>query len=349
MTAKTLSELAQLCGAVLEGAGDRSISGPASLMEATASEISFLANPKYRSQLESTSAGAVVAAEDVSLERTDLPLLRCADPNRAFTLVVGAFAETEAEVAAGIHESAVVGEDCEFGSNVSVGANAVIGAGTRIGDGAIIHAGVVIGSGCSIGTGTIIHPNVTLYGRMIVGERCLIHAGTVIGADGYGFEPSAAGWVKVPQCGNVIIEDDVELGSNVTIDRARFGATRIRRGAKVDNLVHIAHNVEVGENALLVAQVGLSGSTKVGHWAILGGQTGVAGHIEIGDRARVGGGSAVIGDIPAGVDYMGRPARPRREALKRMAAPGRIAKLQERIEKLEARLSETSETDGGPA
>lgn len=346
MTAKTLSELAQLCGAVLEGAGDLAICGPASLLEATSSEISFLANPKYRSQLESTKAGAVVVADDVMLERTDLPLLRCADPNTAFTLVVGAFAHDEAGVEAGVHESAVVGAECELADGVSIGANAVIGAGVTLGEGVVIHAGVVIGAGCKVGAGTVIHPNVTLYARMEIGERCLLHAGSVIGADGYGFEPSKTGWNKVPQCGNVIIEDDVELGSNVTIDRARFGATRIRRGAKVDNLVHVAHNVDVGENALLVAQVGLSGSTHIGNWAILGGQTGVAGHLEIGDGARVGGGSAVTANIPPGVDYMGRPARPRMEALKRMAAPGRIAKLQRRIEELEQRLQAS---DGGPA
>ena len=338
MTAKTLSELAKLCGAVLEGAGDLAISGPASLTDATASEISFLANPKYRSQLESTEAGGVVVGDDVVLERKDLSLLRCADPNSAFTLIVGAFAAEEASSFSGVHSSAVIGAACELASDASIGANAVIGAGCHIGAGAVIHPGTVLGAECRVGAGTVIHPNVTLYNRMQIGERCLIHSGCVIGADGYGFEPTKEGWTKVPQCGNVIIEDDVELGSNVTIDRARFGATRIRRGAKVDNLVHIAHNVDVGENALLVAQVGLSGSTRVGNWAILGGQTGVAGHIDIGDGARVGGGSAVTTDIPPGVDYMGRPARPRMEALKRMAAPGRIAKLQARVEKLEEEL-----------
>ena len=327
MTAKTLSEIAQLCGASLEGDGDRPITGPASLAEATASEISFLANPKYRAQLDSTRAGGVVVAEDVSCERADLPLLRCSDPNQAFSRVVSAFAAEEPTFPAGIHETAVVGEGCELGENVTLGAHCVVGAGTRIASGVTVGPGCVIGPACELGADTLLHARVTLYSGTRVGERCVLHSGAVIGAEGFGFDPSPEGWVKVPQCGHVILEDDVEIGANTTIDRARFGATVLRRGAKIDNLVQIGHNIVIGENALLAAQVGLAGSTKVGKWAVMGGKSGAAGHIEIGDGARVAGGAAVISDIPAGADFMGlareaaqggsqapgRP-RPRREA-----------------------------------
>jgi UDP-3-O-[3-hydroxymyristoyl] glucosamine N-acyltransferase len=171
----------------------------------------------------------------------------------------------------------------------------------------------------------------------------------VIGSDGFGFEPTANGWSKVPQCGTVVVEDDVELGANVTIDRARFGSTRIGTGAKVDNLVHIAHNVIVGPHTMLVAQVGVSGSTEIGAWAILGGQVGVAGHLNIGEKARVAGGSDVFTDVPPGVDFLGSPARPRMEALRAQASARRIPKVIEEARRLRARLEEleAKSSDGG--
>ena len=208
MTAKTLSELAQLCGAALEGDGAREISGPASLMEATSSEISFLANPKYRSQLDTTSAGAVVVARDVEASRDGLSLLRCEDPNRAFSAVVEAFSAETPDFEAGIHPTAVVGADCELPDDVTLGANCVIGDGVKFGPRAIVRPGTVIGPGCVIGADTLIHSNVTIYALTEIGERCVIHGGAVIGAEGFGFDPSPQGWVKVPQCGNVIRSRD---------------------------------------------------------------------------------------------------------------------------------------------
>jgi UDP-3-O-[3-hydroxymyristoyl] glucosamine N-acyltransferase len=184
-----------------------------------------------------------------------------------------------------------------------------------------------------------VHPHVTLYARVRVGARCVIHSGAVLGADGYGFEPTREGWDKIPQCGTVVVEDDVEIGANVTIDRARFGATRIGRGAKLDNLVQIGHNVVIGEHALVIAQTGIAGSSRVGRRAILAGQVGVAGHVEIGDGARIAGQAGVFSDVPAGADYLGWPARPRGEALRVLALQNKLPELSDRVRELERKLS----------
>lgn len=338
MTAKTLSEIAHLCGAVLEGDGARTVTGPASLAEATSREISFLANPKYRSQLEGTAAAAVLLVPEIQIERDDLALLRCADPNAAFTQVVRAFAADDWRPEPGVHPTAVIDESVKLGRDVAIGAQCVVGPGTELGDGVCLHPGVVLGSDCCLGAGSEVHANVTLYARVTLGERCILHSGCVIGADGFGFDPSPQGWIKVPQCGSVEIGDDVEIGSNTTIDRGRFGATRIGSGTKIDNLVHLGHNVEVGEQVLLVAQAGISGSSRIGSRAVLGGQVGVSGHTTVGEGARVAGGSGIFGDLAPGGEYLGWPARPRREALKRIAMASRVPKLIERVEELERKL-----------
>lgn len=336
----TVRELADLCGAELDGDGDRVIVGPASLLLAGPREVSFLAHPKYERQLAETSAGAVLVSADVVSSRADLTVLRCADPGSAFSRVVEAFAEPSPRPPAGVHPAAWVDPTAELADDASVGPLCCVGPGARIGAGAVLHAGVHVGAGASVGGATVLHPGVVLYPRVAVGSRCLLHGGTVVGADGFGFEPSADGWVKVPQCGTVVIEDEVEIGAGCTIDRGRFGATRIGRGSKLDNQVHVGHNVEVGERSLLVAQVGLAGSARLGPGVLLGGQVGVAGHAEIGSRARVAGGSAVYGDLPGGRDYLGSPAQPRQEELRRMALARRLPALLERLRELEKRLAD---------
>jgi UDP-3-O-[3-hydroxymyristoyl] glucosamine N-acyltransferase len=349
MTTRTLAELASLCGAELSGDGERRITGPASLEDAGAGEISFLANPRYADQLASTAAAAVVIALDVEVEqagRNGLALLRCSDPNAAFSKIVSAFASGEFVPEPGVHASAAVDPTAELGADVAIGAGCVVERSARIGDGAVLHAGVVVGAGAVVGERTVLHPNVVLYARCEVGASCIVHAGTVIGSDGFGFDPSPSGWIKVPQCGNVVIEDDVEIGANAAIDRARFGTTHIGRGVKIDNLVHVAHNVKIGDNALLVAQVGVSGSCTVGRMAILGGQTGLAGHVTVGDGARIGGGSGVFADLAGGVDYLGYPARPRREALRAMAVPKRVERISQTLSDLERRLARLEEDQG---
>jgi UDP-3-O-[3-hydroxymyristoyl] glucosamine N-acyltransferase len=339
MTSIPLAELAHSIGATLEGDGSLSVTGPASLREAGPTEISFLAQPRYASQLAETRARAVVVAADLDVERSDLVLLRCEDPNAAFTGVIRAFIDEAPLPGPGVHTSAVVDPAATVDPTATIGPLSSVAAGATVGAGARLVAGVHVGPGASVGADTVLHPGVVLYESVSVGARCLVHAGSVIGSDGYGFEPGATGWTKVPQCGTVVVEDDVELGANVTIDRARFGATRIGRGVKVDNLVHVAHNVVVGENALLVAQVGVSGSTRIGPWAILGGKVGIAGHLDIGHGARVGGGSDVFTDVPAGVDFLGSPARERMETLRAQAGARKIPKVIRDLRALEARLA----------
>ncbi len=345
MPVRTLAELAEHCGALLEGDGDRRVTGPADLEDATGDEISFLANPRYAPLLESTAAAGVVVGHGVTRPRESLTLLRVEDPNRAFTTIVSLFAEEEQPAAPGIDPNAAVHPSAQIGEGASIGPCCTVGPGARIETGAVLRAGVHVGEGCRVGARTVLHPGVVLNPRVEVGAECLVHAGTVLGSDGFGFEPSASGWNKIPQCGTVIVGDRVEIGANCTVDRARFGATTIGDGVKIDNLVHIAHNVRVGADSLLIAQVGISGSARIGSRVILAGQAGVNGHVRIGDGARVGGQSGVTSDIPPGLDYSGYPARPRMQALRELAYPKRIPRLEARLEELERRLEAIEEVD----
>ncbi|MDP6761641.1 MAG: UDP-3-O-(3-hydroxymyristoyl)glucosamine N-acyltransferase [Planctomycetota bacterium] len=325
MAERTLSEIAEICGATLVGDGRRCVVGPAGLAEAGPEEVSFLADERYRPQLEETRAAAVIVRTGTPAPREDLALLCCEDPNSAFSAVVRLFAGPEQDPEPGVHPSAVVHPRAELGAGVSVGPNCTVGAGACVGD------------------GTVLHPGVVLYPGVRIGARCTIHAGAVIGSEGFGFEPTAAGWEKIPQCGTVVVEDDVEIGANATVDRARFGATHIGRGAKLDNLVQVAHNCVIGPGALLCAQSGMAGSVRVGAGAILAGQVGISGHLEVGDGARVGAKSGVFGNLAGGAEYLGYPARPRAQALRAMAAPRRMGKLAERLEALEARIASMEE------
>lgn len=339
MSELKLSELAALCGATLHGDPARTVRGPASLSEAGPDEISFLANARYRSQLDTTRAAAVVVALDFESDRSDVAFLRCKDPNRAFTAVVKAFAGDVARPEAGVHSTAVVDPSASVDPSAVIGPLCVVGAHASIGPRAWLRASVFVGEGASLGADTLVHPRVVVYAGSRIGARCTLHAGCVIGSDGYGFEPTREGWEKIPQCGIALVEDDVEIGANTTIDRARFGATRIGRGAKLDNLVHVAHNVVVGDAALLIAQTGIAGSSRIGKRAILAGQVGVTGHATIGDGARIAAQSGVFGDVPAGADYMGHPARPRGESLRLLALVARLPELTARVRELEKKLA----------
>jgi UDP-3-O-[3-hydroxymyristoyl] glucosamine N-acyltransferase len=343
MTTKTLAELSHLCGAELRGDGAGVVEGPAALSEAGPREISFLADMRYRAHFLATRAGAVLVPRGFESPRQDLALLLCQDPNASFTRVVEAFAVPEPAPPAGVHPTAHVDPTAKIDSSASIGPLCCVAAQARIGPRTVLHAAVSIGRGVEIGAGTVLHPSVVCYPGIRIGARCIVHAGAVLGADGYGFEPSpdpSEIWRKIPQCGTVLVEDDVEIGANATVDRGRFGATRIERGAKIDNLVHIAHNVVIGAGALIVAQVGIAGSTRVGPRAILAGQAGINGHIEIGAGARIAAQAGVFGDVPAGADYLGWPARPRGEAMRRYAHVERLPQTVERLKELERRVDE---------
>ena len=340
MTTRTVLELAELCGATLEGDGARLVVGPASLAEATIDEVSFLSNPRYTGELEETSAGAVVVARSVTPRRDDLTLLRCENPSRAFSRVIEEFRPALGECEPGVHPTAIVEPDVSIGDGVSIGAGVFVGRETTLADKVVLHTGAIVGATCKLGPRTVVHAGCVLYPGTEVGADCLLHAGAVLGSDGFGFDPVPDGWQKVPQCGSVLVEDDVEIGANCTVDRGRFGSTQILRGSKLDNLVHVAHNVVVGPDALLVAQVGIAGSSRVGRRAILAGQVGVAGHVSIGDGAQVGGAASVFRDLEGGGEYWGTPAINKRLAVRSAAWFTRLPELAKRVKQLEKRLAE---------
>lgn len=340
MATHTVSELAELAGARLEGDPARRIDGTASLADARGTHVTFCVDPKYAEALARTQAAAVVVPHALAVARGDLALLRCDDPNRAFTKICALFAKERPRPASGVHPRAVVAQNARLGADVAIGECAVIGHGASLGARVVVHPGAVVGPDCEVGDDTELHPHVVLYAGVRVGARCLLHAGAVLGADGFGFEPPRAlgePWTKIPQSGTVVVEDDVEIGANATIDRARFGTTRIGRGAKLDNLIHVAHNCEIGAGSMLAAQVGIAGSTRVGRSAMIGGQTGIGGHLTLPDGVRIGAQSGVIGVIPSGVEVFGTPARPKREVFKHYALVERLPKL---VERLEARIAE---------
>lgn len=342
MPALTLLELAERIGAHLEdvapGVGERTISGPASLAGADHEQVSFLADARHTEALQTTRACAVVLGEGVSVERNDLALLRCGDPQAAFNKIVGLFAPDVPSPEPGAHPSAVVHRTAEVEDSASIGPLCVVGPGVRIAGGAVLHARVVLGAAACVGADTVLHPGVVLYPHVSIGASCIVHAGAVIGSDGFGFEPTESGWVKTPQGGTVLIGDDVEIGANVTIDCARFGSTHIANNVKIDNLVHVAHNVQIGSSSMFLAQSAVAGSTQVGRGVIVAGQSGIAGHLTIGDGARIGAKSAVFTDVPAGEEWWGSPAGPKTQSLREQKSLQRVGRLREELTDLRQRL-----------
>jgi UDP-3-O-[3-hydroxymyristoyl] glucosamine N-acyltransferase len=345
MIQRTASELAELCEAVLEGDGARLLVGPAALDEARSDQVSFVRSARHAGELEKTRAGAVIVPFDLLARRADLALLRCQDPSRAFSRVVEAFRQPLPPPAPGVHPSAVVEEGARIGAGASVGPLCCVGARAELGERVVLHAGVRLGPGVKVGAESVLHPGVVLYDGVQLGRRCLVHAGTVIGSDGFGFEPTRDGWEKVPQCGTVVVGDDVEIGANCAIDRGRFEATRIGNGVKIDNLVHVAHNVIVEDGALLIAQVGVAGSSRIGARAILAGQVGIAGHVQIGAGARIGAQSGVGRDVPEGEDQFGSPSREKGEAFRLHALYGKLPELFQRVRALERHLPQPEEQE----
>ncbi|PYI65799.1 MAG: UDP-3-O-(3-hydroxymyristoyl)glucosamine N-acyltransferase [Verrucomicrobia bacterium] len=332
----TLQQLATTSGGELVGDPSLQIMGAASLGDATPGEISFFANRKYVALLRKTRASAVFVPPDFT-EPITLAQIRVANPTKAFEQVVVKFAPKPITFAPGIHPTAVVDPSAQIGKCVSIQPHAVIESGARIGDDTIIGAGSYIGHETVIGPGCLIYPRVTIRERSRIGSRVIIHSGAVIGADGFGFEMVDGRQQKIQQLGIVQIDDDVEIGANTTVDRARFGQTWNQEGVKIDNLVQIAHNVVIGKNSVIVAQTGISGSTRVGERVMMGGQVGIVGHLEIGDGTAIGAQSGVSKSLPGGI-WFGSPAVPLGEAKQQIAWIHRLGKLFARVKQIEKKL-----------
>jgi UDP-3-O-[3-hydroxymyristoyl] glucosamine N-acyltransferase len=332
----TLQELASMSGGELVGDPKLNITGAASLTEATSGEISFFANRKYISLLRKTRASAVFVPPDFA-ETVAAAQVRVSNPTKAFEQVVLKFAPKPITYAPGIHPSAIVERSVRLGERVSIQPHAVIEDGSQIGDDTIIGAGSYIGHETTIGTACLIYPLVTIRERSRIGSRVIIHSGAVIGADGFGFEMVDGRQQKIQQLGIVQIDDDVEIGANTTIDRARFGRTWIQQGVKIDNLVQIAHNVVIGKNTVIAAQTGIAGSVQMGQRVLIGGQAGVIEHIEIGDNTAIGAQSGISKSISGGA-WWASPAVPLAEAKQQIAWIRRLGKLFARVKEIEKKL-----------
>lgn len=339
-----LEELAERTGASVEGGVGVEIKGAAGLDIAEAGDVTFLANKRYTPQVESTRASAIFVGEDAEIGRTDIAILRTPDPYLAYTRALILF-HPEPAFEPFIHPSAVIEPTARLSEDVWIGANAVVGRGAEIGARVRIHPNATIYEGVHIGDDSIIHSGVSLREGTILGERVVVHNNTVVGSDGFGFAKDEEGrWLKIPQTGRVVVEDDVEIGANTSIDRASVGETRIGRGTKVDNLVQIGHSCTVGEDTLLCGQVGLAGSTKVGSRVILAGQVGVGGHLTIGDDAVLMAQAGVFYDVPPKSVYSGGiPAFDHKESLRTMAAIRKLTEMQRTLRSLEKRLKELEE------
>ena len=343
----TVKELAERLGCPCEGDGGTVLTGVAALDKAVAGrgDLVFMAGPKFRPLLEATAAAAAILPPGEAFDR--IPVLRAENPQLAFVRATGIF-HPSAKPAPGVHPTASVAPTARLGKGVSVGAGCVVGDGADIGDGTVVHPLVSIYPRVKVGADCILHSHVSLREGVTLGERVILHNGVVIGGDGYGYLKGGDGrYVKIPQIGTVVIEDDVEIGANSTVDRAALGATVIRRGTKIDNLVTIAHNVEIGDNVLLVAQAGIAGSSKVGRNSILSGQVGVPDHIEIGENVVIAAKTGVTNDIPSGSFVSGSPHLDVRVWRKFWACAPQLYDLIKDVKKLRARVEELEKKGEG--
>jgi len=331
--------IAQLVKGELFGEGGLLISGFSGIKEAKKNELTFLSNPKYEPLLGQTQAGVILVPRQIACPGKTL--IRVDNPSLSFTQVVNHFLKDAPDYKPhGIHPTAVIAPGAKLGPKVAVGAHTVIEDGAAIAQGCVLYANCYVGHETRLGENCLIYPQVVLREKVSLGNGVIIHSGTVIGSDGYGYVTVDGKHLKIPQVGGVLIEDDVEIGANVTIDRARFGKTIIGEGTKIDNLVQIAHNVTIGKRCLIVAQVGISGSTHIGNDVILAGQAGIVGHLEIGDGAVVAAKSGVSRSIKAGEQVFGYPAHPIKDALRNNAHIQRLDKYVEMIKDLKKRIEE---------
>ena len=338
MTLSVNEIVALVGGKLVTGNGENQISGVASLIEAQPSDLSFFANPKYIGDLKTTQAGAVLVRPDTVNEVTGA-LIVVENPSLAFTTVMARFRPEPPSFSSGLHPTVVIGEGCEIHSTASIQPHVVMEPRVKVGAGTLIGAGTYVGHGSRLGENCLIYPNVSIRERSEIGNRVIIHSGAVIGSDGYGFETVEGRHQKIPQIGIVQLDDDVEIGANTTIDRARFGRTWIGAGTKVDNLVQIAHNVVIGKNCLVIAQVGISGSTQLGQNVIIAGGAGIVGHVKIGDNTIIGAKAGVSKSVPPNSKWLGYVAEPAREMGEKLAYISRLPKLFARVKELEIALA----------
>jgi len=346
----TLKEIADLLGvACPAGAESRNVAGITALEEAGGEDLSVVAADKYVGAYKKTKAGAVLMSRKIKHPvRPDVAVLLVDDADLALVKVLGLLAPPVPRPAVGVHPTAIVDPSAKIGSNVAIGPNAIIGPGASIGDNTQIHPGVYVGDNAVIGGDCILWTNVVVRERVQIGNRVIIHPNSVLGADGFGYRWDGKQHVKIPQIGDVIIEDDVEIGACVCIDRAKFDETRVGRGTKIDNLVQIAHNVKVGVHAIICGQVGIAGTAKIGNGVVLGGASVVRDHTSIGDGAMAAGHSVIAEDIEPKTVISGMPALPHRQTLREQASIRRLPelmvelrKLQEEVETLKERLGVT--------
>lgn len=337
MPAIRLDELAGRLDAKLEGDPQLAVDELGTLAEAGPGALSFLANPKYQSQLADTRATAVLVAENF---RGDAPcaLLRVANPDLAFSRATRFLGPPPPPKPTGVHPTAVVAPEAELGPGVAVGAFAVVEAGAKLGAGTVLHAHAYVGHNAVLGQNCVLYPRATLYHGVRLGDRVVLHAGAVVGADGFGYLWNGKELEASPQIGTVVLDDDVEVGANTTIDRARFGATRVGQGTKLDNLIQLGHNVQVGRHCAFAAQVGLAGSATVGDGVMMGGQVGVGGHLHIGDRAQIAGQSGISRAVPNGAVMFGSPAQERRQYVEEHRHLRTIGRLRRMVEALALRV-----------
>ena len=333
----TAAQLASIIGATIQGDPEVAVHSFGKIEEATAGQLAFLSNPKYEEHLYTTKASVVIINQSLVLkEPIKATLLLVSDAYSAFATLLGTYQQLQAASLTGIQQPSFIAASASLGEQVFVGAFAYIGEKVVVGNNSKIYPHCFIGNNVTLGENCVLHAGVKIYHDCRLGNGVIVHAGTVIGSDGFGFAPKADGSLqKVPQIGNVVIEDGVEIGANTTIDRATIGSTLIHRGAKLDNLIQIAHNVEVGESTVIAAQAGISGSTKIGKGVMIGGQAGIVGHIQLGDRAKVNAQSGVSKSIEKGKAVTGTPAYDYTQALRSQALSRKLPELEKRIQELE--------------
>jgi UDP-3-O-[3-hydroxymyristoyl] glucosamine N-acyltransferase len=335
----TAEQIAGMLEGTVEGNSSAEVSGLSKIEEGTAGTLTFLANPKYISHIYSTGASIAIVSNDFVAEQAlpeTLTLIRVADAYGSFAKLLEAYSQFK-RPRPGIHPSAVIDASVVVGENVHIGAGVVIEAGASIGNNAVIMAQSYLGEHVKIGSFSSIHPGVKIYSDCVIGANCTLHAGVIIGADGFGFAPQADNqYAKVPQIGNVVIEDRVEIGANTAIDRATLGSTIIREGVKLDNLIQIAHNVEIGKNTVIAALTGIAGSTKIGENVMIGGQVGIAGHLTIANGVKIAAQTGISASVlKENVVLQGTPAVDTMDFKKSYIIHRRLPQLLERIERLE--------------